>query len=116
MRALLDPHGPDPRTAQGLHDRYRPPQPRWVRASMIASVDGAATDAGLSGGLGSKTDQQVLSMLREHADVVLVGAGTVRAEGYGPFSPGVERQARRRTDGRAPTPRLAVVGRATAWT
>lgn len=116
MRALLDPDGPDPGTGQGLHDRYRPPGPRWVRASMIASADGAATAGGLSGGLGSEADQQVLSVLREHADVVLVGAATVRAEGYGPFSPGPDRQARRRVAGRAPVPRLAVVGRANAWT
>lgn len=87
-----------------------------MRANMIASADGGATYAGRSGGLGSETDQQVLAMLRDHADVVLVGAGTIRAEGYGPFSPGAERQARRRADGRAPTPRLAVVGRASAWT
>lgn len=116
MRALLDPDGTDPRSPQGLHDRYRPPEPRWVRANMISSADGGATYAGRSGGLGSETDQQVLAMLRDHADVVLVGAGTIRTEGYGPFSPGAERQARRRADGRAPTPRLAVVGRANAWT
>lgn len=116
MRALLDPDGPDPRTAQGLHDRYRPPQERWVRANMIASADGGATLDELSGGLGSPTDQQVLAMLRDHADAVLVGAGTVRAEGYGAFSPDADRRARRRADGHAPAPRLAVVGRAGAWT
>jgi riboflavin biosynthesis pyrimidine reductase len=83
---------------------------------MISSADGAATDGSRSGGLGSKTDQQVLATLRDHADVVLVGAGTIRTEGYGPFSPGAERQARRRADGLAPVPRLAVVGRASTWT
>lgn len=116
MRALLPGNGADPATPQGLHDRYRPPSQRWVRANMIASADGAATLQDVSGGLGSPADQQVLAMLRGHADVVLVGAGTVRAEDYGPLSLSTERVNRRRADGRADAPRLAVVGRATSWT
>lgn len=56
---------------------------QWVRANFVASLDGAATHDGRAGGLGDPEDQQVLHLLREMADVVLVGAGTVRAEGYG---------------------------------
>lgn len=115
MRALLPGNGADPTTADGLHDRYRPPAARWVRANMITSVDGAAALDAVSGGLGSATDQEVLAMLRGHADAVLVGAGTVRSEGYGPLKPTGERLARRRADGRADAPRLAVVGRADGW-
>jgi riboflavin biosynthesis pyrimidine reductase len=55
-----------------------------VRLSMIASLDGAATVGGLSGGLGGPADRRVLATLRELADVRLVAAGTVRAESYGP--------------------------------
>ncbi|HEY6421961.1 MAG TPA: dihydrofolate reductase family protein [Pseudonocardiaceae bacterium] len=55
-----------------------------VRLNMIASLDGAATVEGLSGGLGGPGDHQVFVALRALADVVLVAAGTVRAEGYGP--------------------------------
>jgi riboflavin biosynthesis pyrimidine reductase len=55
-----------------------------VRLNMIASVDGATTVAGLSGGLGSPADKRVFSVLRSLADAVLVAAGTARAEGYGP--------------------------------
>jgi 5-amino-6-(5-phosphoribosylamino)uracil reductase len=51
---------------------------------MISSVDGAITVDGRSGGLGGPTDQAVFQTLRDLADVILVGAGTVRAEGYGP--------------------------------
>jgi 5-amino-6-(5-phosphoribosylamino)uracil reductase len=51
---------------------------------MVASVDGATVWQGRSGGLSSRTDQDVLNALRATADMVLVGAGTVRAEGYGP--------------------------------
>jgi riboflavin biosynthesis pyrimidine reductase len=55
-----------------------------VRLNMIASVDGATTVAGLSGGLGGQADKDLFALLRSLADVVLVAAGTVRAEHYGP--------------------------------
>jgi riboflavin biosynthesis pyrimidine reductase len=83
---------------------------------MIASADGAASLNEVSGGLGSSTDQEILAMLRGHADAVLVGAGTVRAEKYGPLTMNDDRVARRRADGRSDQPRLAVVGKATSWT
>jgi riboflavin biosynthesis pyrimidine reductase len=56
----------------------------WVVVNMIASADGATTLEGLSGGLGGPGDRAVFSVLRALADVVLVGASTVRAEHYGP--------------------------------
>ena len=81
-----------------------------VRANMIASLDGAATGAdGRSGSINGPADLRVFTVLRALADVVLVGAGTVRAEGYGaprtpaPLLPG------RRERGQAEHPALAVV-------
>jgi riboflavin biosynthesis pyrimidine reductase len=57
---------------------------------MITSIDGATAIGGRSGGLGNATDREVLSALRRAADVVLVGAGTARGEGYGaPRKPGL---------------------------
>ncbi|TLF79493.1 pyrimidine reductase family protein [Nocardia cyriacigeorgica] len=56
----------------------------WVRANFVSSIDGAVTSDGLSGGLGTDADRRVFLALRELADVVLVGAGTARAENYGP--------------------------------
>lgn len=50
---------------------------------MISTLDGAIDINGRSGPLGGKADQAHLIRLRNSADVVLVGAGTVRAEGYG---------------------------------
>ncbi|HEV3464694.1 MAG TPA: dihydrofolate reductase family protein [Actinomycetota bacterium] len=55
-----------------------------VRLNMIASVDGATTLGGVSGGLGGRADQALFALLRSLADGVLVAAGTVRAEGYRP--------------------------------
>jgi riboflavin biosynthesis pyrimidine reductase len=57
-----------------------------VRLNMIASIDGATTLAGVSGGLGGRADHALFAVLRSLADVVLVAAGTVRAERYGPSS------------------------------
>ena len=64
--------------------RPRPHDRPWVGICMVASIDGSAALAGTSGGLSSSTDALVLRTLREAADVIVVGAGTVRTEGYGP--------------------------------
>ena len=79
---------------------------------MVASLDGAATVEGRSGGLSNEADRQVFALLRAYADVLLVGAGTARAEGYGPVRPESEglRWAWLR-DGRPPSPPIAVVTR-----
>ena len=89
------------------------PPARWLRANMVASLDGAATVDGRSGGLSGELDQQVFALLRAHADVILVGAGTARAEGYAPVRPDPEglRWAWLR-DGRPPSAPIAVVTRA----
>ncbi len=55
----------------------------WLRVNFVSSVDGAATHQGLSGALSNDVDGRVFDILRRLCDVVLVGAGTVRAEGYG---------------------------------
>jgi riboflavin biosynthesis pyrimidine reductase len=92
MRALL----PEPADEVDLAAAYPyPPGRRWLRANMVASVDGAVTVDGRSGGLSTPADKRVFAVLRGLCDAVLVGAGTVRAEGYGAV--------------RAATPVLAVV-------
>ena len=55
-----------------------------VRLNMISSVDGATALDGVSGDLGGSADRRVFVVLRSLADIVLVAAGTVRAENYGP--------------------------------
>ena len=55
-----------------------------LRLNMIASIDGATAVEGRSGGLGGSADKRVFSILRSLADTVLVAAGTLRAESYGP--------------------------------
>lgn len=89
-----------------------PSDVQWVRASVISSLDGAAQGPnGLSGSLGTDADRRVLALLRGLADVVLVGAGTVRAERYGPVEFVEEHADSRRLCGQPPTAPIAVVSR-----
>jgi 5-amino-6-(5-phosphoribosylamino)uracil reductase len=82
-----------------------------LRLNMVASIDGAISVDGRSGGLGGGADRRVYLALRALTDVVLVAAGTVRAEGYGPAGVADELAAGRRARGQAPAPRIAVVSR-----
>ncbi len=54
-----------------------------LRVNFVSSVDGAVTHDGRSGGLSDAADKRHFELLRRVCDVVLVGAGTVRDEGYG---------------------------------
>ena len=84
MRQLL-PFPRDPVDPAELYGDLPPAEARpAVRLNMIASIDGATAVAGLSGGLGGPADHALFAVLRAQADVVLVAAGTVRAEHYGP--------------------------------
>jgi riboflavin biosynthesis pyrimidine reductase len=69
-----------------LDEVYACPADRlWLRANMVMAVDGAFTGPdGLSAGISGPADRRVFATLRRLADVVLVGAGTARAEGYRP--------------------------------
>ena len=74
---------------------------------MVASADGAAALNGRSGGLGGPADRLLFQVLRSLSDVILVGAGTARAEKYRPARPSPGLAALRQ--GRPPTPPIAVV-------
>ncbi len=70
----------------GAEQAYAVPhgQP-WLRANMVATVDGAvAAPDGRSAAISSAADRALFATLRRLADVVLVGAGTARTEGYRP--------------------------------
>ncbi|GGO75128.1 pyrimidine reductase family protein [Nonomuraea cavernae] len=106
MRRIYPDIQDDPDIAQA----YAYPADRpWLRANMVASADGAAWLKGLSGGLSSRGDRRVFGVLRGLADVVLAGAATVRAEGYGPAKPRDSWRALR--EGRPPAPPIAVLSR-----
>jgi riboflavin biosynthesis pyrimidine reductase len=95
-----------------LTDFYTYPdnlQSCWVRGNMIASLDGGATDDGKAGGLAGAGDRALFTLMRHAADVILVGAATVRVENYSGAQLSVaQRQARQRR-GQAEVPPIAVV-------
>ncbi|HVE63823.1 MAG TPA: pyrimidine reductase family protein [Mycobacteriales bacterium] len=106
MRQLL----PNPDDAPDLWQTYAyPAGGSWLRANMVASADGAAAWAHRSGALGGPADRRVFRTLRALADVVLVAAGTVRAEGYGPPRLPDDLTACRSAAGMSEQPHMAVV-------
>ncbi|MCD0483088.1 pyrimidine reductase family protein [Streptacidiphilus sp. ASG 303] len=127
MRSLLtDPAGAadarrpaaDPGTLEGLAAVYAYPDAAdrgvgtpWLRANMVASLDGAARWDGHSEGLSGTADKRVFGVLRALSDVVLVGAETVRSEGYRPARAREAFAAARAARGQAPAPAVAVVSR-----
>lgn len=88
-----------------IADRSKPS----VRFNFVSSIDGAATADGLSGGLSGKADKRVFDILRRLCDVVLVGAGTLRAEGYGAMRLDEASVQWRRANGLAEQPVFAIV-------
>lgn len=80
-----------------------------VRANMVAGIDAGISIGGKSAPLGSDGDQRVFAVLRDLADVLLVGAGTIRAEGYGGIRLDRERLTRRERWGLGTPPPIAVV-------
>src|SRR3546814_3976996 len=75
-----------------------------MRVNFVSSIDGCVAVDGVSGGLGTPADKSVFGILRELCDVVVVSAGTARAENYGGVQVSDEARARRTADGLAPVP------------
>ncbi|OBB25203.1 hypothetical protein A5792_29490 [Mycolicibacterium peregrinum] len=81
----------------------------WVRGNMISSLDGGATEDGKSGGLGSPGDRAVFNLMRHTADVILMGAATVRIENYSGVQLTVAQRQQRQRRGQAEVPPIAVI-------
>lgn len=96
-----------------LHERYALPSPtgRHVRLVTVSSIDGLAAVNGASAALTSSGDQRVYRLIKRDADLLLLGAGTVRAEQYGQTALSAPEIARRRANGLPPYPAIAVVTR-----
>ncbi|MFE7777195.1 pyrimidine reductase family protein [Streptomyces sp. NPDC057445] len=93
-----------------LADAYEyPADGTWLRANMVSSLDGAAQHEGRSQPLSSDMDMRIFGTLRALADVVVVGAQTVRQEGYRPARSRDAFAGRRAAAGQGPAPAIAVV-------
>jgi riboflavin biosynthesis pyrimidine reductase len=96
----------------GLSDLYTYPDDLrrcWVRGNMISSLDGGATDGGKSGGLGGPGDRALFNLMRQRADVILMGASTVRIENYSGAHFTVAQREARQERGQAEVPPIAVI-------
>lgn len=73
----------DPRSRDRLLELYRPPAGAWLRLNLITSVSGSAGGSdGTSETLTNPADRRLLGVIRELSDVVLIGAESLRREGY----------------------------------
>ncbi|MER6917315.1 pyrimidine reductase family protein [Streptomyces sp. NPDC000594] len=108
-------HPEHPEGSQGSEHPGRPVRPErvpggvWLRANMVTSLDGAAHHEGRSQPLSNDTDMRIFGTLRGLADAVVVGAETVRQEGYRPARAREAFAARRAAAGQGPAPAVVVV-------
>jgi len=107
---------PDPGDDDPFRRRLRPAQPDCerphVRLNMIASIDRAGSLDRRSAGLGDPAGMVLFSTLRSLADVILVGAATLRTERRGHALLDDTAPDRRRQRPLASAPAIAVVTRA----
>lgn len=113
MRRVFPDPDPTPLDDSGLaalyapDDRSRP----TLRVNFVSSLDGAVTLGGYSEGLSSPGDKRVFGLLRMVCDALMVAAGTLRHEGYGPVRLDEDRRRWRRENGLSEYPPLVVVSR-----
>jgi riboflavin-specific deaminase-like protein len=95
-----------------VRPRERAPADRpFVYVNVIETLDGRVAIDGRSHGLGDEADLQMLLDLRSISDAVLIGTGTLRAEGYARLVRSDERRARRRAAGLAEDPVAVLISR-----
>jgi riboflavin biosynthesis pyrimidine reductase len=90
MRRLFPDPGPTSVSEQ--LETYRPGEGAredrpLLAMNFAATLDGRAAIEGRSGPIGSDADTAMLAGLRTRFDAVMIGAGTMRVERYGPMEP-----------------------------
>jgi riboflavin biosynthesis pyrimidine reductase len=114
VRRLFPDPDPTPLDDDGLTALYAPAdrdRPA-LRVNFVSSLDGAVTVKGASEGLSGSADKRVFGLLRTVCDALVVAAGTLRHEGYGPVRLDEAGRAWRRARGLPGCPPLVVVSRA----
>jgi riboflavin-specific deaminase-like protein len=92
-----------------LSDERRGGDNPWVMLNFVSSIDGGTAFDGRSSQLSDEDDQELFKTLRAVPDVILVGAGTVVAEDYGPVTLDATRRQARVEAGLSEVPTLAIV-------
>jgi riboflavin biosynthesis pyrimidine reductase len=96
-------------TDEDLLRLYARPEAPSLRMNFVSSLDGAVDVGGYSEGLSGPADKRIFGLLRQLSDVVMVGAGTLRHEGYRAVRLDERRRAWREAHGLVPYPTLVVV-------
>jgi len=86
----------------------------FMAVNMIATADGRATIAGRTRPVANRADFELFHALRTRVDAVMVGAETVRVEGYGRMVPDADARAARVRAGLRPDPLAVLVTRSAA--
>lgn len=113
MRLLhhADGRAPAEVSHHDLVDLYRwPPTGPILRSNFAATLDGSVQGLdGRSGSISTASDHEVFALHRALADVILVGAGTVRGEHYRAVDLQPWQRSLRAAEGLAPYPTLVVI-------
>jgi riboflavin biosynthesis pyrimidine reductase len=109
----LYPTTPSTLTDDDIAELYGYPVERtWVRANFVSTLDGAVQGGDdRAGSISDSADRRVFALLRSLCDVVVVGAGTARAEGYAPVQRHEVHADLRGRHGLTAVPSIAVVSR-----
>lgn len=94
-----------------LTDWYAPDAADWLRVNFVSSADGAVEVDGDSQALSGEDDMRVFKILRKRCDVLVVGAQTVRTDGWRALRLSSDRVEWRRGNGLPDHPVMAVVSR-----
>ncbi len=81
----------------------------YVITNFALTLDGHATIHGRSGPIGTAADTAMLVGLRTRVDAVMIGAGTMRAEGYGRVIRDPQKRAAREREGLPHDPLMVIV-------
>jgi riboflavin biosynthesis pyrimidine reductase len=115
VQLIFGPDGGAPRTLgeTDLVELYRHPAPEgrgWVRSNFVMSLDGSVQGPdGRSGSINTESDHYVFALQRALADAILVGANTVRFEGYRAVDLEPWQLEIREQEGLAPYPMLVII-------
>jgi riboflavin biosynthesis pyrimidine reductase len=115
MELIFDRDGRAPGTIgdADLVELYRHPAPSdraWLRSSFVMSLDGSVQGPdGRSGSINTPSDHMIFALHRCLTDAVLVGANTVRTEGYRAIDLQPWQLQLRQNEGLAPYPMLVII-------
>ena len=106
------PEATAPELLAEVRPRERAPGDRpFVFVNMVSTIDGRAQVHGRTSELGEEADLEMLLELRALADAVLIGSGTLRAEGYARLVGSEQRRARRQAAGLTADPVAVILSR-----